>query len=131
MSIQFRIVENAPLPAKEQKARKVREKRDFSKVPVGGAAAFPVGDSDPKKLKASIYQSAANYRKENPGFQFKVSIEKNEDTGAAEIWVRRLASTSDEGNGGSPATVASEIAPFEASSEGWGGLTSAHAVAAE
>lgn len=103
MSIQFRIVENAPLPVKEKKPRKTREKRDFSTVPVGGAAAFPVGSADAKKLKSSIYQSASQYRKANPDFQFKVSIEQNEDTGESEIWVRRLAS---EGNGGAPATAA-------------------------
>lgn len=108
MSIQYRIVESAPLPVKEKKQRKIRQKRDFSSVPVGGAAAFPVGDADPKKLKASIYQSAANFKKSNPDFRFKVSIEKNEETGATEIWVRRLAG---EGDGGAPA-----------SAEGWGGL---------
>lgn len=100
MSIQYRIVESAPLPVKEKKQRKIRQKRDFSSVPVGGAAAFPVGDADPKKLKASIYQSAANFKKSNPDFRFKVSIEKNEETGATEIWVRRLAG---EGDGGAPA----------------------------
>jgi hypothetical protein len=89
--IQYRIIESAPLPEKAAKERKTREKRDFSVIPVGGAAAYPVGDADPKKLKQSIYQSANVYRKANPDFQFKVSIEKNEETGAAEIWVRRLA----------------------------------------
>lgn len=110
MSIQYRIVESAPLPVKEKKQRKIREKRDFSSVPVGGAAAFPVGDADPKKLKASIYQSAANFKKSNPDFRFKVSIEKNEETGATEIWVRRLAAPG--GTGGSPVMAG----------EGWGGL---------
>lgn len=92
MSITFRVIESAPLPErpKKEKAPK-RQKREYGMIPVGGAAAFPVGDADPKKLKNSIYQSANLYRKANPGFQFKVSIEKNEGTGAAEIWVRRLA----------------------------------------
>lgn len=88
MSIQYRIVENAPLPPKApKKERKPRQKRDFASVPIGGAAAFEIGDADPKKLKTSIYQSAAIYRKAHPDFQFKVSIENN----GTEIWVRRLA----------------------------------------
>jgi hypothetical protein len=84
--IQYRIIESAPLPIKEKAERKTRQKYDFAAIPLGGAGAFPVGDADAKKLKTSIYQAAAIFRKANPDFQFKVSIEED----GKEIWVRRI-----------------------------------------
>jgi len=94
MALQYRIIESAPLPVKEKRVSKPRQKYDFSPIPVGGAAAFPADGLDEKKiksLKSSIYQSTLKFRKANPGTNFKVTVEKNEETGAPEIWVRRLA----------------------------------------
>jgi hypothetical protein len=93
MSIQFRDIQSAPVPIKEKPARAPRKPTyDLKDIPVGGARAFAVGDREAKKVKSSIYQTAAKYRKDHPEFQFKVSIEEN----GTEIWVRRL----DEGNSG-------------------------------
>lgn len=101
--IQYRIIESAPLPEKPKKERKARQKYDFAAIPVGGAAAFPIGDADPKKLKLSIYNASRTFAKANDGFKFKISIEQD----GTEIWVRRLAG---EGDSGAPAAEASPSA---------------------
>ncbi len=94
MAIQYRDIETAPLPVKAKAERQPRRPAyDLDGIPLGGARAFPVGDREAKKVKASIYQAALKHRKDHADFQFKVSIEQD----GAEIWVRRLAG---EGNGG-------------------------------
>lgn len=98
MAIQFRDIPVAPLPVKEKKVRQPRVSAyNFDGIAVGGARAFPIGDKEPKKAKAAVYQAAMQFRKKNADFAFKVVLKETD----GEVWVHRVAAK--EGNGGSPA----------------------------
>lgn len=114
MALEYRIIESAPLPVKEKKESKPRQKYDFAAIPVGGAAAYPANGLDEKKiksLKSSIYQSTLKFRKANSGANLKVTVEKNEETGAPEIWVRRLADNAATATQGGAESVSAPSAP--------------------
>ena len=108
--ITFRDIKDAPLPVKAKVERTPRQpKYPMDDIAVGGARIFPIGNGKQNSIRNSVYQTARNYQKKNPGFAFKVVLKKDEN----EVWVYRLAdegSKDGKGNGGAPTTA-----------EGWGG----------